>query len=454
MTPAFFKYKPLPLLKIPYVFSMMVLGSALSLLACKRSEEVLPLPAYIRIFDVRNAGDDKSVFTYDGYPYGNPALDSIKFFNAIADINAQSDDFTLLNFGDFVMGRGRNSFGGISGFFSQPIDYVGNVADPADPNPPLLPYKDGIKKERNLYFPNLSHRVPVAPLINGIDYYKWAALASGTHAVGYRIARRGQFVPLEISIGNLLFRIPYTITSQDWVLETPFYFQPGGIYSLFLLSSDAKQERASVMLRLEEDNAFVYDPKKAYIRFVNAIPKTGNATNDQQSQTFDVYARTLNSGAIQALENDTVIGYNPLLLPGTSAEKKVATALNRFEVNGTLPFIEIDYTTFFSKEGGNVDPTADGVPTTIFYLYPSGDSQATGGSPLYSFILSNVGGSFRFTNDPSNPIVNINYIPALAKTASGYAPTITTVLVGTGGLYYNFEQPAVRQAFLDATGGR
>jgi hypothetical protein len=136
-------------------------------------------------------------------------------------------------------------------------------------------------------------------------------------------------------------------------------------------------------------------------------------------------------------------------MPGLSEERRVASNLQRFEVNGELPYIEMDFESFLSKNDSSFLKKA-GTPSYFFFVYPHGESSATGGKPMlfYTQIFSNIVG-FAQPNYVYGAWNCENGIQPLIRNGARFEPTITTVLIGGRGMYYNLEQAHLRQAYID-----
>lgn len=443
---------------------------ALLLLVGCQTELVNPFNAsYVRVMDLRNFPADnyrydvvptpftQSAFRLDGSYYGNPDFDKI------------TPQQTLEVHGDFLLGRvALNYFLGSRGITVVPFTFTGLLdyyTSASNTNGYVLfqPYlqgaelggKDGRTKNsgRNVCYPNLSHRVPLAPIINGIDYYKWAKLPAGSHTIGFAKAETifGLDFRRQVGIATSKF------SNEPFLADEPYYLQPNGMYSLLLVSESVNDPDRVRLLRIQEDAQFVPEPTKAYIRFINAIPLT-NTGEDNTTESLDFYMRQLDNGELSQLTADT-ISFDPRFLKSTLPEKLVVSDLKRFGQNGFVPYVELDFAEYLSKG----DTTANGVkktgvPSFIFYAYRHGESGATGGLPLgkYQYILSNIkelGATQVGYISPLN-------IAVLAQTAEGFAPTINTIVLGTQELGptganfnmgYSLERASVRQAYLNST---
>jgi hypothetical protein len=392
---------------------------------------------WIRVFDLRYNSDSYylSAFTWDGHFYGNPNLDTV----------SRPPARVLESFGDFSLGRSLvvESQGTLEEAYDYngPIDYSANswnnnefgvLGSSVGLNG--QPYRQGDENpSRAISFPNLTHRIPVGTIRNDIDYYKWAVFPAGMHSVS--------FTPILKS--NLTNRFRYSFDSFEFI-NKQFYFKPDGIYSLFLLRSFTldTSSKDCRLLKLQEDPSAVFEPTHAYIRFVNAIPLTGDNSVDVLTESIDIYMQEVDSKEVLELSK-TVTEFDIRFLKPLSSEKLVVSNLQRFETNGVVPYVGLDFSEFILSED-TTRTTAAQSPTYVFFAYPRGESQATRHKPLkdFTFFMSNT------------DLFGFYSIYPLAKTASGFAPTISTVLLGTDegkrGMYYNMEQASVRKTYLDA----
>jgi hypothetical protein len=415
---------------------------------CNQQEEASPAPAHIRVFDIRYSGEEQtfspdmyySAFEWDGHYYNHPALDTI-----------QAGKMEVPNFGNFLMGRvyyednrglfleypHNITFGANPTFPS--IDYIGlnNLsANGVGNDTILLAYQQGFERSSKLYFPNLSHRTIPAPIRNGIDYYKWGAFPSGSHHIAFPIFNITQ-KPSRLN----------TYPRSGIFAQQQQYFEPNGMYSIFLIKPEVHESKLGKIITIKENPNMVFEQDKVYVRFVNAIQTTQQAGNDVWTDALDIYMIQVDSGELKA-KLASEIQFDFRYLPSATPEKLVATQLKRFEINQTdFPFIALDYSAFFAAEQQNNDLlTAQGTPSYIFYVYPHGASAQTGATPLtkYTFIMSNIKQLSSASNNQ-----RLNFIPPIAKIQNGYIPTISTVFLGSGGIYYSFEQVKARQNYLD-----
>ncbi len=461
----------------------------ISLSACKTEIENISVPTYVRVMDMRNYTQRQdpdnpfasyfllSAFRLDGHYYGNPALDSVKYPQQLID-----------GYGDFLLGRNGSVLlsdvptnnGILSGLtsieFTGLLDNIGTAGRELGSNDNyneteyvhFQPYRQGAKATgRNVYFPNLTHRVPLAPIINGIDYYKWAKFSAGSRTIGFAKVE-GRIAPVSKDI--FFIDRKHTFLEQPFMQDASYYFQPGGIYSLLLVSEYENDLNKTRLINIREDEKFVPDNKKAYLRFINAIPISNTAT-DNATESIDIYVRQVDNGELNKLRNDTINFYDPRLLTSATPEKLVVSDLKRFGQNGLLPYIELDFSEYLSKGDTTANSVLQkGVPTYIFYTYRHGESEAAGFAPLnqYKYVLTNTipgsidnGVILSILTDDANSSKSLPYIPVLSQTAKGFVPTITTIVLGTErdnnnntkifSMGYSLEQSEVRQAFLDRT---
>lgn len=417
-----------------------VLLMSMTFAACdddNKDDGETPEPSYIRVFDIQHGTEYTSpttalsVFEWDGHFYGNPALDSVK-----------EPKFVVRNFGDFLLGRTRKYFNNSSDevlvLFNGGIDYYNNVPtrDLFENEPDRDFYlRSGSGTGRAIYYPNLTHRALVAPVVNDIDYYKWAQFPSGSHTVAF-----GK-VSLTQPDGANYFE--YNFEDEKFV-EAQQYFQPGSYYSLILSNKD-RQATEFKMVTIKENTQQTFDRNKAYVRFVNTIEEAGDAS-DIQTEIIDVYVRKADNPEVRKFVDGR---FDLDYLPGLSEERLVSSHLKRFEVGGELPYIEMDFEAFLTKNDSSYLKKA-GTPSYFFFVYPHGESAATGARPLLYFTQI-------FTNIPQFAHPNYEYgqwncengIQPLIWNVDRFEPTITTVPIGGRGVYYNLEQSFLRQAYID-----
>lgn len=439
----------------------------LTIMGCTTETQDVVVPAYIRVMDMRNIISQQdpqnpsdallleSSFRMDGHYYGDPGLDTVK----------SAPTQTVSGYGDFSLGRvGSRDILQSTDQYTGLLDYIG---PDIEFNPEFVlyqPYRQGADpKGRNVCYPNFSHRVSLAPVINEIDYFKWARIAAGTHSIGfakieYRSKRIGGSNNSTLNRSGLFLEEPF-------IRDNPYYFQPGAIYSLLLVSEYTTDRDKVKLLYVREDENFVPDPSKAYIRFINAIPIT-NTVTDNATESLDIYVRQIDNAELAKLKQDTITYYDPRFLRTTSPEKRVVSNLQRF-TNGVVPYVELNFSEYLSREDTTSNSlNKEGVPSFVFYAYRSGESQATGAVPLqrYQYIATNTEIKKNADDIPASLVTDASgiilpYIPILAKGANGYVPTINTIVLGTDKLNFNgtqnfimgysLEQTFVRQDFLD-----
>lgn len=414
------------------IFSILLVG-------CNTNEDE-PGPsspkAYIRFFDIQHGinytlpNTAMSALLWDGYYYGNPELDSIKI-----------PKYNVRLFGDFIMGRAEAFFrangvdistrlfvedGGIDyyGAGNQMGDYFGRGYPNAD-----IIWRSGLDGGRKVYFPNLSHVVPVAPIQNGIDYYKWAAMDAGTHAVGFK-----KIKVTSIAAGRSL---QYTIDSANFISKQ-MNFDEGGTYSVFLSNLDHKGS-VFTLFSIKENVNQTFDQQKGYIRFVNTIPLPDDVVSDPATDVVDVYLQRY---------SQTISGKD-----STTDESLSVANLKRFSADSEISYIPLEYIDFYNQNKGK------GILKYYFKVYPQGQSSATGASPLSIHVMTMFGSAYSGEGE--------TVIPILFKKGSQYIPTIHTVLLGSAfdgvntylgnalirNMYYSLESADVRQQYLDEASG-
>jgi hypothetical protein len=413
---------------------------AVTFTACNdnnNDDNTTPEPSYIRVFDIQHgtaytsSTTALSVFEWDGHFYGNPALDSVK-----------EPKYAVRNFGDFLLGRTRKYFNNSNDeelvLFNGGIDYYNNepTRDLFENEPDRDFYlRSGLATGRAVYFPNLTHRAQVAPVIQDIDYYKWAQFPSGSHTVAFGKVRLTQ--------PNGANYFEYNFEDEKFI-EAQQYFQPGSYYSLILSNKD-REATEFKMVTIRENTQQTFDRHKAYVRFVNTIEEAGDAS-DVQTEIVDVYMRKADNTQVKKFVD---VPFDLDYMPGLSEERLVSSHLERFEVGGELPYIEMDFDEFLTKNDSSYLQKA-GTPSYFFFVYPHGESAATGARPLLYFtqIFTNIS-RFARSNYAYSMWNCENGIQPLIWNVDRFEPTITTVLIGGSGMYYNLEQSFLRQAYID-----
>lgn len=341
----------------------LLLLFALPIVSCNKLNSfsrALPIPqaAYIRIFNGRTFYD-----THDaGYPYDTSSYyyrklpDSLRLpppmmallIDPVMDASQRPVSATLV--ADFI---------GLKAAFYTPQpdnagDQVGQtvfqVANADYPGPAVL---------------------PVAPVINGLDFSRWAQASSGKH----------RMVLFNRPVNKIDFlHLPDNLRSSVAV-DTTIDLDPGQLYTMEMVNKEISPIHQHLYVRKETGyTTGHFDSSKIYVNFYDLTVKS----NDYLPGPADVYyqiAYKTNFGisAIgQAVSTRTVL----------TPEKFISSVHIKFD--SVAPFYPLDLfpadSLYYTDPGlkGRFKAPGDH-PRYILNFYTPGGSGAIGGTPLFSY---------------------------------------------------------------------
>ena len=247
------------------------------------------------------------------------------------------------------------------------------------------------------FWPNATDRIAQGPILNGYNYFNWAALPATTHQVSfYGVVSASLY-------GNTVFAkgskfLDQQLSLEGGAVQTFFVVNeaPCKLYNNSGLDADTGLSIYSVNEQIDfYSNQFgivsckdhpsklpVFKDSSAYVRFMNITPVYPSQALNANTDSIDVYLAPGFGGTpmiwdpiYQQLHN----GWDSV-----GKEFLVGKGLARFESTVDAPFYEID----LSAQMRNLADTAisPGKPRIPHYFrvlaYPTGHSAATGDQPV------------------------------------------------------------------------
>jgi hypothetical protein len=161
------------------------------------------------------------------------------------------------------------------------------------------------------YFPNSTHRVPLAPVIGDYNYYKYADVASGVH----------QFTVRPVFIRSISGRVTEILEKN--IADAPLLFEKGVLHTVTLVKSSIENADFNLVTLKDHPDSVRLKDSTAYIRFVNVTPAYSNQDVNVNTNSVDLYL---------VKTRDSV----------STPEILIQSNLNRFQSSIDLPFAELD----------------------------------------------------------------------------------------------------------------
>ena len=367
------------------LFTLVLICNLLLIASCKSKNDIVPdaNASYVRIInassDVTASDYGYTMFYMDGFLNGNPTKFNPDDF-AIGGIRERED--TILH-SAFEFGIGKSI--DVKSSYQPGIYRAGDI--------PASDFSSGSA----LCFPNLTNHVKLAPIINDIDFYKWANVSAGSHSLLFK------HLINESGNSSLDGKI-------DTLLNSSHFFEKSGVYTLLLAKVNTGPKDFNIV-SIKEPTDKTFEQKKAYVRFVNFVHKSiddPDLTNN--TRILDVYyTKTIkNSKGTK---------------DSTTKEILLSNNLARFNVSeDQAGFSEIDMSEIFAFRKDSVVAGKYQKPVYNFYFYKSGESAIKGSAPVVAtqFTVGNVNSLF----------------PLYLVTPDGPQTTITTVAFD---IIYNYD---------------
>jgi hypothetical protein len=292
------------------------------------------------------------------------------------------------------------------------------------------------------YFPDATHRLQLAPVVNGYSYHKWAAFPAGVTNIAFRpsVLETVNFKPT-VTLGPVIYQADINLEKEK--LYTLFYTRTS------FSTSDSDVENVVV---LKEDPAqYQFNDSSTYVRFFNF---TRPSKSDDQ---FNINTTSLDAYFVK-FDQDSV----------SQAEVLMQSNLKRFaaeEQNST--FFEIDMRDILRE----LAPYGSGLEedllpmnevlsryTYAFRFYRTGESQEKSKRPLVEVPVEMI-----YTSERGVASKFTNALLLLAKDPLNFQPMVLNIVFtisdfnsarfGEGSLntafaVYNFEPNKAADAYL------
>ena len=172
------------------------------------------------------------------------------------------------------------------------------------------------------YFPNTSHRVPLAPNIGDYNYYKWADVATGIHQFTIKPVynRILNSKPVEI-IGNTL-------------INDSIVFEKGLLHTVTAVQTNIENPNFDLVILKDHPDSIKLKDSVAFVRFVNITPNYFDQNLNGNTNSVDLYLVRARYGVEEPerlIQADTKRFQSSLNLPFTELNLSA-------EMNDTIPF--------------------------------------------------------------------------------------------------------------------
>ena len=357
-----------------FPFLTAVSAGLLLVAGCKKQTSIAPeyANAYTRFIMIDAPGSSRVQFYMDGKINGNGDSVINNPDGTVFTPDPSLSTTSLINYpsGGYTDNTAPN-IPGVYGYYSMPGDSFA-------------------------VYPNPTDRVQLAPIVDGYNYFNWAAIPAKNHQVDfYSVVSASLY-------GNPVFAKGANFLSQQLNLE-------GGAVQTFLLINQApcknyipsgmEQVWGEPIYRVNEtinfysdqysvvpvkdhpDNLPKFNDSSAYIRFVNVTPTYLDQALNANTAGLDVYLAPLYGRPNYYLPTR---GISEILSDSVGKEFPVAKNLVRFAPTVDAPFFELNMT----DQMRNINDTAvaPGQPRIPRYfrvlVYTSGHSAATGDQPV------------------------------------------------------------------------
>ena len=245
-------------------------------------------------------------------------------------------------------------------------------------------------------YPNPTDRIALAPILDGYNYFNWAAIPAKDHQVSfYSVVSASLY-------GNPVFAkgadfLDQQINLEGGAIQTFFLinqapcknYAPAGIeqvtglpiYNVGETINFYSDQYSLVSLKDHPNNLPKFNDSSAYIRFVNLTPTYLDQALNANTASLDVYLAPLYGRPDYV---DYYYGTNSNTADSIGKEFPIAKNLTRFASTVDAPFYELN----LAPQMRNINDTASapGQPRLPHYFrvlaYTSGHSAATGDQPV------------------------------------------------------------------------
>ncbi|MBN9381027.1 MAG: hypothetical protein J0H74_09685 [Chitinophagaceae bacterium] len=302
-------------------------------------------------------------------------------------------------------------------------------------------------------FPNPTNRVPLAPIIGGINYYNWASLPAAQHQLSFYTVinatvfgnpttfRADKFLDESISLeggaAQTFFLINKSVAKSYITLTNTFKGAPLPIYSMNESISYLSNQLDILTVKDHPGKLPAFKDSTAYIRLVNVTPKYLDQSINQSTDTLDIYIAPIygvhpdggsldDYGNLQTQKLADSVG-KPVL---------VCSGLPRFQSVVDAPFFEINVAENMRIADSLYAPPAPGKKAVPRYYrvmaYRTRHSPETDAYPLAIGDWLAVFNKYDYYDYSSSSNKNMLDSWLLRTDGTYYHPTICTILISVG----------------------
>lgn len=410
-----------------YIITRGILAGLGLLAGCKKQDIISPAyaMAYTRIVMMDAPGSSKLQFYLDGKVNANG--DSV-MYNPDGTIFAPDQSLSTTSLINYPSGGWTDN---------APVNFVGTNGNYYSPGSGFA------------VFPNPTDRIPLAPIINGYNYYKWAALPANNHqATFYGVVSATQF-------GNKVYAKGSRFLDQQVNLEG------GAIQTFFLLNqapcklystSGINGTKGLPIYAVQENidyysNQFslisvkdhpgklpAFHDSSAYIRFVNVTPNYLDQGLNANTDSLDIYLAPL-----FGTRPDYYYPFGRKVfqnIDSVGKELLVSSRLGRFTSTVDAPFFEINLSAQMRNQDTAIAPGQPRIPRYYRVLaYPAGHSAATGDLPVGQgdwLAVYNSFSAYDYSNPLAPPLGTFLDSWLLRSDGTSLHPSISTIMIAVG----------------------
>ncbi|MEC5145335.1 hypothetical protein [Chitinophaga sp. 212800010-3] len=303
-------------------------------------------------------------------------------------------------------------------------------------------------------FPNPTNRIGLAPILDNINFYNWAALPAAHHQLsfysvinasvfGNPVAIRGdkffdQSVSLEGGAVQTFFLLNKAPVKQYVTIENTLF--PGlPIYTVQESINHLTNHLELLVVKDHPDKLPRFKDSTAYIRFVNVTPVTGDQMLNQTTESLDIYIAPIYGLVPDYYTSDQAGGgTSHRMADSIGGEILVTKGLTRYQSTVDAPFFELDVAANMRVAGDWYAAPASGQPAIPRYYrvlaYRSGQSRATNDFPVAQGDWLAVYNKYHYFFQQWGTLTNIDALDSWLVRSDGtnYHPSICTILLAAG----------------------
>ncbi|MBN9380940.1 MAG: hypothetical protein J0H74_09250 [Chitinophagaceae bacterium] len=298
-------------------------------------------------------------------------------------------------------------------------------------------------------FPNPTNQIDVAPIINGYNFYNWAALPAARHQLSVYSVINSTAFGNPISIRGDKF-LDQSITLEGGALQTFFLLNKGvaklyntidngntnsplPIYGVSETINHFSNQMDVLVVKDHPDQLPKFKDSSAYIRFINVTPPYSDQSINQNTDSLDIYIAPIYGVGPDVYDAQFDQGYK--VSDSIGREILVAKGLARFRSAEDAPFFEINVADVMRNGGKLYSRPAPGQSAFPRYYrvlaYRSGKSSANGDFPVAKgdwLALFNLYPGYNY--DGGGP-TGQNWVDSWLVRSNGtnFYPAISTILL-------------------------